>query len=467
MINKFYLLIKSNIFKNTFFFIISGIVVQILSFLTLIYVSRTIDSESFGKIIFASTVVSYIVLLSNFGTSTYGAKIIARNHLNSALIINAVLIIRFSIALVLYILLFIFFFISDIEYKKIQLILLYSIEVIISIFLLDWIYHGKEKIYFIALSKLLAVLVTILLLLILNISENINYVPIAHIIGVFSGAFFLFLNFKKLNCEYYFSKNVFYLKNAFLQSLLIVNTNILNLLMFSSGILLLTYYSSDTVVGQYGILIKLIMLIVGFSGAYYSSIFPLSSSYYQSSINSLININSFSLRLSLFVAIPISFFIFSFPLEFTKFIFNETFHYSNIIFQLISLFLFVNLINTPLGRGLIVTDRQSSLLIIMIISALINLVFGFFLIPSLGLMGAIIALIIGEAVAFPLQFYKFFRFVKIEYLVFFKFIFFSIFLLFILNYVFEYFEIFWIINIFISLSIYLFIFRNFLKVNFR
>jgi O-antigen/teichoic acid export membrane protein len=409
------LLVNGKILKNTLILFTSGFVTQIGTFFVMIFIARKLGPESFGQITFASTLVSYFLLFGGFGLTLFGTKKVSRSFANIPKIITTVIFLRIIASVFSLMLLCFGLWLFGVQKEKLILVLIYSIEIVLSVFLLDWVFQGREKMLYVGYSRIISVVVMALVLRYVDVFKNIYWVPIAQVIGVLFSVTYLLLNINKTGCIFKIRFSKASIFEALHEGGAILITTFFNLIMFNSGILLLGFYSTDTAVGQYGAFYKIAMLVINFSGAYYNAIFPVAANYYKTSLESLIYLKGVSIQLSFFVAVPVAIAMLMFPAEIISLFFGSSFISESLPFQLMGFVVLLNLINTPFGRGLIVTDRQNILLKIMIISSLSNILFAIILIPKLGLLGAVFGLLIGELVALPLQFRAFKDFVNLKW----------------------------------------------------
>lgn len=167
--------------------------------ITFPYISRILEAENLGKIVFASNVVSYFSLLAMFGINGYGIREVAkvRNDKDKLLKLVAELFaINISATVITYILfiLSVYFVSPFFEYRT--LLLIYSLTIIFTVIGFEWIYTGLEKFFYLTIRYVVFQALSILLLLVfVKTSEDfLKYAAIS----VFSSVGANLLNFFQL-----------------------------------------------------------------------------------------------------------------------------------------------------------------------------------------------------------------------------------------------------------------------------
>jgi O-antigen/teichoic acid export membrane protein len=452
--------ILSEVFLNTIILFGSGLLFQIVNFVVMLTLARSLGPELFGKLNFSSSLLSYFLMVGTFGLNFFGAKEIARSApARYGQIIGSIILVRFAASMLSFLLLLIFFFLVRIDNDIYILSWIFSLEIIFSIFLLDWVYQGIGKMGYIGLSKIIAVLSMAIIVFLTRSSLNaIYWAATAQIVGVFLSTFYLILLRKKIKLKLKFLLDRNLCLKGFKEGGVISITMFLNLVMFSSGLLMLGIYRSAYEVGLFSAFYKVCMLIIGFSGAYYNSIYPIASDYYKKSILQLTKLKHISLKLTLFFSLPILMGFITFPSQIKHLLFGNKYIGNDITFGIMGIMLFLNLINTPFGRGLMVTDQHRTLFKIMLLSSTANVIAGFLFIPKVGVLGAGIALVVGELVALPFQYLSFSKYIKTDLIGLLRDLFVPFLFLFLMKYLcFDIFGLNWILSLVLSFFVYVLI----------
>lgn len=156
-----------------------------LSFITSIYLARTLGSEFFGLITVAISILGYATWFSDLGLISIGTRETAKEPAKRIYRVKEI----FQVKIILGILVLILatFVISTIDMGEIekQVILGYMYSIIPYMALMEWFYAGKQEFGKIAVSKVFNGLVYFLLVVLLvHNMEDVTLVPVLYTVGV-------------------------------------------------------------------------------------------------------------------------------------------------------------------------------------------------------------------------------------------------------------------------------------------
>lgn len=172
--------------KQKAFWIASGDVIgRGFSFITSIYLARTLGSEFYGLITVAVSILGYATWCSDLGLINIGTRETAKSP--EKRIFRVVEIFRAKIflgvsVLILSILIFAF---TDLPKESKLVIIGYLFSLVPYMFLMEWFYSGKQEFGKITLSKGLNGLVYFLsVVLFVHSADDVTLVPLMYIMGV-------------------------------------------------------------------------------------------------------------------------------------------------------------------------------------------------------------------------------------------------------------------------------------------
>lgn len=136
--------LKVNYFYNMIFTCLN----LIFPLITAPYVSRVLGPENLGKVNFATAFANWFILLSAFGTIAYGVREVAKvkedkDKLNK--LFSELLVIKFFITLILIIVYFFIIITIGKFSNELNLYLIFSVNIMLNIFNIDWFYQGIEN----------------------------------------------------------------------------------------------------------------------------------------------------------------------------------------------------------------------------------------------------------------------------------------------------------------------------------
>ena len=166
---------KRTIFKNIFFNSFINIFTYLSSFLTLLYVTRVLLPEAFGRTSFASSYAGYFIMLANLGMPIYAMRACAEKRgdrkelshtFNELWSINVVLSVA-SIAV---------FFVTVLLVPKLRtngpLLAVYGSAILFQMIGCEWLFKGLEKFRFLAVTSLVFKIISFICILLFVHSEH-------------------------------------------------------------------------------------------------------------------------------------------------------------------------------------------------------------------------------------------------------------------------------------------------------
>jgi O-antigen/teichoic acid export membrane protein len=180
--------LNSPFFKNLTNLSIVEFINIAVPFIILPYLLRVIGKEYYGLVIFAQAVISYFLILQNFGINTYAVKEVSliknnKRKLNS--LVSNVFV--FKIALFFFSLLLLFLLVSVFPYfKEIKLLLFLTMWIcFFDVIFPKWYFQGLERMKYITYVFVVSKLGS-LFLIIFFVKEPNDYILIPIIYGVSS-----------------------------------------------------------------------------------------------------------------------------------------------------------------------------------------------------------------------------------------------------------------------------------------
>lgn len=241
--------LKVNAFLNS----IRNFLNIVFPLITFPYISRVLSVKGIGKYTFSNSIISYFLLISSLGISTYAVREGAKYRDNSYKIsqfANEMLTINVFSALVSYVLLFICLLIFDKLHSYLACILIYSIEIPFSVISVDWLFTIYEDFTYITVRSLIFQILSIVLLFIFvrHSNDYLNYSAIT----VFSAVGSNFLNFCKAERDHHLRLNLHFNWKKHMKPILVLfAVNVASLIYVNSDITILGFMKNNYVVGIY------------------------------------------------------------------------------------------------------------------------------------------------------------------------------------------------------------------------
>ena len=292
---------NSRIANNTLMLMIFNIAKILFPFITLPYLTRVLGTETYGTVSYVKTVMSYMQILVDFGFVLSATKDIVNSRDNQnkmGYIIGDTLLARVILGVIGLITIIILCFYLPILKESVLYTLLSYFVIFLSIFLMDFLFRGIEKMHIITIRFLLMKTIsTLLTFVFIKGDTDILLIPILDIISSSFAVILVGFEINKLNIKIKFTglkKAIISIKDSFVFFLSNVASTTFNAL----STIIIGIYLSKTDVAYWGVC----MQIIGSIQACYS---PISDGIYPEMIKTK-NINLIKKMIKLFFPVVIT-----------------------------------------------------------------------------------------------------------------------------------------------------------------
>lgn len=273
---------NKKIVNNTIMLMIFNIAKIIFPFITLPYLTRVLSTEAYGTVAYVKTVMTYMQIVVDFGFVLSATKDIVKSRENKeslAYIVGDTLIARVILGAIGFLIVAIVSLALPILRENILYTVLSYVVIFESVFLMDFLFRGLEKMHIITIRFILMkVISTLLTFILIKNDSNILLIPILDILSSTIAIILVFFEMKKMNIRLKFSgmTNVFNsIKNSFVYFLSNVASTSFNAL----STIIIGIYVNATEVAYWSVC----MQIIGTIQACYS---PISDGIYPEMIRS-------------------------------------------------------------------------------------------------------------------------------------------------------------------------------------
>lgn len=391
---------KKSIALNAFLNGFRSVLNIIFPLITFPYVSRVLSVEGIGKYNFSNSYVSYFVLLAGLGVGTYAVREGAKyrdNKENISKFASEVFTINIVSTFLSYILLFLSLLIFVNLRDYISCILIFSIQIFFTTLGTEWIYSIYEDYSFITLRSVIFQILSIILLFIFvkNSSDYLNYA----IITVFSavGANLINFMFARKKCRIKIITR-FNWKRHLIPILIIFASNIAITIYVNSDITILGLLKNNYIVGIYSVSTKIYSMIKTLLSSILMVTIPrLAMLYGKGKIREYKDILSLVINNLIIFVFPAMIGLFMLSANVVEIISSKKYISATSSLRILCIGLIFSVVASFFsGCILIPIKREKDVLKGSIVSALINILLNFILIPVLDENAAALSTVIAE-----------------------------------------------------------------------
>ena len=252
----------------------------ILPLLTLPYLVRVLGAEKFGLIAFATAVVGYFIVLTDYGFNFSATREVAnhRDDKNKLVeIFSSVMIIKVLLLLISFvILLFLIISFEKIGTDALLYILTFG-SVVGQVLFPVWFFQGVERMKYITIINIISkTIFTVAIFLLVKQTSDYLLVPILTSVGIIVASLIsLYIVFFTFKVKFKFQK-IATIKQYLKGGSPLFYTSAMSNLLTSSGIIVLSMVTNNTVVGYFSALEKLFRAVVGLFTPLTQALYPIS-----------------------------------------------------------------------------------------------------------------------------------------------------------------------------------------------
>lgn len=368
--------------------------------ITFPYATRILGADSYGRVGFAISVVSYFALLASLGIPSYAVRKCAQvrsneNELNKT--VKEILIIN-CIALFVTIMCFfgIVYVVPRFANEK-RLLFICSISIILQTFGVEWFYQSIEQYDYITLRNISIKLIS-LIFLFFCVKKADDVVPYAliTIAGTVGANFVNILRLPRmidLRTNYQLNLKQ-HLKPIFILFFYYAATTIYTNL----DIVMLGFMTNNSIVGYYNASVKIKTVLVSIIASIGAVALPRASYYLSNNmVKEFKRLISLSFNLVLFVSIPLAIYFGIQAKEVMLFLAGPSFSEAVLSMKwIMPSIIFIGIGSITAWQLLIPLGRDKCTLIGAIIGMIVDLIINYFLIPKFGAAGASIGTLCAE-----------------------------------------------------------------------
>jgi O-antigen/teichoic acid export membrane protein len=384
------------------------IVTAILSLVLSVLIARELGPIIFGKYSFAIAFTALFAIFSDFGYNTLLIRDVARDKTKLGKYVNNIIGLRVFFSLIIFVI--IVMLINIMGYPNDTKIAVYLFGIYILLTSIAAIF----KVTFRAFEKMEYEAITSVTSTIIRISLGILVLLLGYglielaLVFVFASVFDV--SFNILICRRKFVKpriefDMEFWKSTIKVALPLGMLSIFGIIFVKIDTVMLSIMKGDEAVGWYNAGYNLVLGFKPIPHLFMNAIFPLMAGYFISSKKSLKVVYEKSFKYLFILGLPLAVGITMLAGRIIIILYGEQFYPSIIVLQILAWDVLLIFSYGPLGGLLVSIDKQNRMVLLVGITAFINVILNLILIPRFSYVGAAVATIITETVLFGLYVY--------------------------------------------------------------
>ncbi len=399
--------------KNFIAILVSDVGRRFLGFLVLAYLTRKISIADFGAVNVGLTVLSYGLMASSGGLSSFGTREIVRDD-NPGLV-SGILSSRLLNACAVYavVALIAFFLITNAETRI--LTALFSVSLMINAMYLDWYFQGKESMGIIGTARLTAAVVYLLMILVMvQSSADLIWIPVAAVAGDLAVAAILAVTYRRYHPGRQFSFIPSAWPGMMKKAFPIGAGSIFAHFSINLPPLILGIILTNAEVGLYSAASKMVFFLLMLDRVMTTLLLPASTRYYAESRDALARVLATAVKWIVVLAFPVLVGGSILADRIIPFVFGSQYIPAATCFRVLIWYFFFTLIHTIFSTGLVAIDQEKLFSRLMAVSAAFYAVTVTGGTYFFGVTGAAAGVVFSEAVTVILMRHRFVQFVPVR-----------------------------------------------------
>lgn len=396
---------KKSITKNYIINLFRTLMTIIFPIITFPYASRVLGADGIGKVNFANSIISYFLLLSSLGISTYAIKegVKYRNDTKKfSKFCTEILLINIISTTISYILLLITIILFQNVFETYNLlILIVSISIMTTTLNIEWFYNIIEDYTYITLRSVFFQLISLIALFVFVKSKNDYYIyALITVLSSTGSCIFNLIHSKKYITL--FKRDSYNLTKHLKPILIIFGTSIAATIYLNIDTTMIGLLKNDREVGLYTSAIKINKMICTLISSICTVILPRLSYYiFNKQNDEFVKLCNRAANLILIISIPAAFGLYVLSPQIIELFSGNEFQGAQIISKILAPNLIFSTLNGFISYQIFLPmNKENYALYATISGALIDCVFNYIFIPQFGALGAASATLFAEFIVF-------------------------------------------------------------------
>jgi O-antigen/teichoic acid export membrane protein len=371
----------------------------LLSFLVVTWLARKLRPEGFGLISFALALMSYFIVLAQGGLPLLGVREVSREPRRAAHYVRHIQGLQIVQSVLAFLLMLGVAFLAPRSRLEKEILILFSIPLLLYPFQLDWVLQGIERMGLLAAITFIqgAVYVSLVIWKV-HSSEAVIWVPVAFLIGTVVQDVLLTTSIFRRFGIFLPSFDPHSLRSDLRTSLPMGFSIAMVVVYWNTGSVLLGFLKGNAQVGWYNAAIKIVMVVLVVPQLYNQAMVPSISGFFVQSLPRLERLIAESIRLMAFLAVPIMAGGIFLARKIIYFLYGIRYEQSAVCLQIVFVAVAIIYVNLPMGSLVIFCGREKVFMVAAMIAALVNVGANLFLIPWMGIKGAAAATVLCELI---------------------------------------------------------------------
>lgn len=389
------------IFKNSFLLSVSQIFARILGFIYVVFLARSIGIENFGIYTFTIAFVYNFAPITDFGIDRYVLRELSRHPELSVAYFAKLVPLRFFLAICAYLLVLLGGLALKISNTAFLSVALFGLVLFPStlISLITNFQNAKEEMESSAFANIATIVLTLILgYLFVQASLPLFWIISAYVLGYLLVAVVLFFKLDSFGLTHRWNLEITFIKDILISSWPFAAMALISAFYLKISLVLVEVIQGDYLTGIYASAFKFIEAFLVITQSLSLALFPISSRLFEDDKKKLKKLYFQALILLLLIALPLSIFLLIFAKDIIYFAYGSQYQSAVLPLSILGVSLIFFFLNSLAGNIIQNSNKIKSFLLISLLYLLVVTAIAAWFISRYSVVGASIAVLIGEIV---------------------------------------------------------------------
>ena len=372
---------------------------RLLGFLTAAVLARRVGVDGFGQIGFATAILAYGMVITDFGLVSLGTREMARDKSRAQQLAGSVLSLRLALAVSAAILMVAFAAVLPKPASVKWLLSAYALAAVAQSVLLEWVFIGAEQTAWVSFSRVATNLsYFVLVLQLVRSPRQILLVPVSFAVAMVAGVLMLLVVFARHWHRPTLNFDLREWRRLLTSAWPIGMGTVVSQLHVNFGMVGLGLLTTDIQTGIYAAAYRLVFFFMTLDRIFYTVFLPAATRYVAQQRERLATLTGTATRLVLAVALPLCLGLAILAQPAVTLVFGRSYASAAPALRVLVWFLLLSMLNSLTGYTLIAAGLERRFLRNITIGATFSLVLNVAGILTMGALGAAGATVIGEGI---------------------------------------------------------------------
>lgn len=396
------------IFVNASWMTISQVISSVLAFIWTLFTARYLGVNDYGILGAALSLSGLFGAVCDVGTMYYAVREISVDLEREQKFVDNCVSLRFILGAIYFALTILALIVVGWNSYMVVICLIFAVHQFIGSFksLLVISFQAHEEMKYQALMYIISNVLTFIFIFVIIFGDfGLFGLSLAYVVANFLGLVYVLLVLKKKFIFPKFSFDLPFYKVLIMGGLPFALNAIFASIYFSIDVVMLTQMTNTYVTGLYNSAYKLVDIFSVLYAVYTATIFPVMSKLFKDDKNVLSLSLAKSIKYLSFFTIPISFAVLIYATDMIVFCFGQEFSEAGTILVMLVWSICFLFMNGATVTTLNASNKEHSVTIMYILTAMFNVIFNLILIPEYGVYGAAFTTILSDIFLLILSIY--------------------------------------------------------------